>query len=171
MTLRRSLPRVVVGSLLVLLGAALPLVAKQEQLRPLTPAVEQAIQSMFPGAKIDEVQTERFIVTLNEVTVIADGREYDLVISDAGTVLTATELIANDALPASALAGVRTVDGKGKIVEAEKIRVLAELKPVPLAKPKLAYSAKFVDKDREREVFVTEDGRVIRTVSKAAEED
>lgn len=141
--------------------AAAPL--KAQKLRA---AVEQSIRKLYPHAKIDEIEIERRIVRLIEVSVIENGREHDLTLTQDGTILSIAEPIDPDDLPAAVRDAVRKVAGKAKIEEAERIKVLAKLGAAPEKKPRFEYEAKFRKKGKEHDVIVSEDGSTIKTPKK-----
>ena len=128
--------------------------------------MEASIHKHYPDARIDEIEIERRIMRLIEVTVIQDGQEYDLTMTQDGDILAIAELIDPDELPPTVRAAVQNLAGTAKIEEAERIHVLAKLAAVPEKQPRFEYEAKFRKKGKEQDVIVSEDGKTIKKPKK-----
>lgn len=131
--------------------------------RQLPEAVQQSVRKLFPAARISDVEHERRLVRLVEVTVVDNGEEYELMLSLDGTVLSIEREVDPSQLPAVVSDAVRRVAGSEKIREADQIKILAELRVVPIKEPRIEYKAEFRKKGKEQEVIVSEDGAILNT--------
>ncbi len=133
---------------------------------PLPVSVEQTIRKTFPNAQIGSIEYERRVVRLIEVTLIEDGQECDLAISEDGTILSITHEIDPDDLPQAARGALQEIVGEAKIEEAEKVKIFGELLVAPLASPRIVYEAEFREGGRECKAVVSGDGVAISTPRK-----
>ena len=138
----------------------------------LTQVMEQSIRKVFPNARIEEVEQEKRIVTLIEVTVVEDGQEHEVTLTQDGTILSIGQGIDPDELPATVRDAILGVTGTVVIHEAERIKVLAELRAVAIKQPRTEYEAEFQTQGREKgEVTVSEDGATKKTLKQLRFDD
>ncbi len=134
--------------------------------RKLPAAVEKAVLKAYPSASIEEFEPQRRVVQLIEVTITHDGEELDLTFSPDGKLLTIVTQLEPDDLPAAVRQAVRKVAGRSPIKEAEQIRIVADLQPQPLKKPRRQFEATFDKDGLEQDVIVSEDGQVVTLPSR-----
>ena len=150
------------GGLLVAASGSKPAAPK----RKLPEAVEKAVLKAYPSASIEEFEPQRRVVRLIEVTIMHDGEELDLTFSPDGKLLTIVAEIAPDDLPAAVRQAMRKVAGRSPIKEAEQMRIVADLQPLPLKKPRTQFEATFHKDGLEQDVIVSQDGQVVTLPSR-----
>ena len=134
--------------------------AERSELGTLSKSFERAVRKVFPNARIANVEHERHVVRLIEITVIDNGIEHELTLSQDGTILSIGREIAPDDLPTEVRKAVERIAGKTKIGEAERIKVLAELRVVSIKEPRIEYEAEF---RTGNQLIVSEGGKTIKT--------
>ena len=154
---------IAVSFLVAILLVSATVGARSQRARLLREAVDKSVQKAYPGGRIREIAVERRIVRLLEVTVYHDGQERDLLMSQDGTILAIKQVIDPDDLPAAARQAVKKIAGAAKINEAERVKILAELRAVPIEQPRYEYEADFRRSGRDQEVIVSADGATIKT--------
>ena len=154
---------IAVVSLVTALFVAASWAARPERARKLRVVVEQSVREAFPDARIREIEVERRIVRLLEVTVIVDREEHGITLSEDGTILSIDEEIHPDQMPTAVHLALQKVAGGATIKEAERIEIRAELRAVPMEEPQIEYEAKFRTRGKVQEVIVSEDGTTIKT--------
>ena len=157
---------IVALSVVTVLSVAVTWAARTEHTRKLPQVVEQSIRKLFPHARIRTIEHERRIVRLIEVTVVEDGEEHDLILSEDGMILAIKREIDPGDLPTTVRNAVRELAGKANIEEAERIKVVAELRAVSTKETRIEYEAKFRSKGKEQEVIVSEDGTILKRPKK-----
>jgi hypothetical protein len=138
----------------VALGGYAPAQEKKSKgldLKSLPAAVRATIQANLKGGEIRNISKENEDgVEQYEVESVLQGKERDFEVDTRGVLLVVEEATTIDAIPASAMAGIRKKAGSGKITVVETFS-----KP---GQP-MMYEAGYTDKaGRKHEVLVKADG-------------
>ncbi len=123
-----------------------------------SPAAINAVEKLLPGGEIEEIEFERRIFQLYDITVRVDGRVVEVSVTDDGTVLNLEEEVGVDRLPDAVARKLKELSLNGKLTEVERVEWHGELKATPLDKPRVEYEAELKIAGRERLVRLTEDG-------------
>jgi uncharacterized membrane protein YkoI len=145
--------------------------AKEEAKVELPSAAAEAIKTAFPEAKIEKVKVEEEDgVTLYEVELEKGDVEMEVEVAPDGTLVEIETEIALKDVPEAALQAIQAADPDAKIEEVQKIEIRAEIKKaeadkpaqlVKLDKPRIVYEAELKKDDKEGEIAVAADGKVI----------
>lgn len=128
---------------------------------PLPDLVERAIREVYPQAQIEEWGYERRLVELIEVTVVQDGGEHDLILSLDGSIVAIKQPIDPQSLPDAVRHAVHQIAEDTTIHEAERVDVVAELRPVPIDTPRVQYEIEWRLGGREQQATVSNDGVIM----------
>jgi len=146
--------------------------AKEEAKVELPPAAADAVKAAFPKAKIEEAKLEKECgLDVYEVELkLEDESEVEVEVATNGTIVEIeTEIALKDAPPA-VVEAVKAAAPDAKIEEVKKIEIRAEIKKaeadkpaqlVKLDKPKIVYEAELKTDDKEGEITVAADGKVV----------
>jgi len=142
------LPRLTIPALLF--SATVFSAEKRVKMENLPPAVQKTVQDQSRGATIhglsQEVENGK---TLYEAELKVNGRNKDLLIAAAGSVLEIEEEVALDSVPAAAKGAIQKQAGKRQIVTVES---------VTKGRSVVAYEAKIKTAGKTSEVRVSPDG-------------
>jgi len=148
---------------------------KEEAKVELPPAAADAVKAAFPKAKIEEVKVEQEDgLTLYEVEleqVEAETKtEMEVEVAPDGTLVEIETEIAQKDAPPAVVEAFRAAAPDAKIEEVKKKEIRAEIKKVEadwparlvkLAEPKVLYEAELEKGDKEGEITVAADGKVV----------
>ena len=147
---------------------------KEEAKVELPPAAAEAVKAAFPKAKMEEVEVEEEEgVTLYEVELEQDDVEMEVEVAPDGTLVEIETEIAQKDVPEAALQAIQAADPDAKIEEVKKIEIRAEIKKAEADKPaqlvkldeaKIVYEAELKTGDKEGEITVAADGKVVEPV-------
>ena len=143
---------------LVVSGAIL---AARRDSNQIPETVRKAITALFPSGRVIGVETERHIIRLLEVSVLIDGREKEVTLTEDGIVVEVEEEIDADAIPDSVMQSLRELSQKGELTELERKQIYAQFQWVRLKSPRTEYEAEFHGKGRKHEVSLGEDGKIV----------
>jgi uncharacterized membrane protein YkoI len=146
--------------------------AKEEAKVELPSAAAEAVKAAFPKAKIEEVELEKECgLDIYEVELkLEDESEVEVEIAPDGTIVEIETEIAMKDVPVPAAEAVQAADPDAKIEEVKKIEIRAVIKktladwPAPLVKldkAKIVYEAELKKGDKEGEITVAADGKVV----------
>jgi len=121
-------------------------------------AAIDAVENLLPGSEIDEIEYERRIIQLYDITVHVDGRVVEVSVTDDGTVLNIEEEVGMDQLPEAVARKLKELAQKGKLTEIERVEWHGELKATPLDQPRVEYEAELRIAGKEHLVRLTETG-------------
>ena len=141
------------------LAAAAPIAPTDKLPKPIRGAIQKAIQKAFPGAHIEEIGYDRRIATLLDVTVLVDGEPRDITISPDGLILEIGQATEVGSTPPAVRTSLAKLISKGAIEEVERRQIVAELKPVPLKKPRIVYEFDYRAGGQLRELVLDEQGK------------
>ena len=148
---------------------------KEEAKVELPSVAADAVKAAFPKAKIEEVKVEQEEgLTLYEVEleqVEAETKtEMEVEVAPDGTLVEIETEIAQKDAPPAVVEAFRAADPDAKIEEVKKIEIRAEIKKaeadkpaqlVKLDKAKIVYEAELKKDDKEGEITVAADGKVV----------
>lgn len=100
-------------------------------------AVAEAVKTLFPKAALKGMDDERETIVLYEVELVEGDRTFNALLSAEGKLIEVEDEVAADALPAAVRDAVTKAGGK--IEEAERIRVHAEVGVVKKERPETYY--------------------------------
>jgi uncharacterized membrane protein YkoI len=145
--------------------------AKEEAKVELPAAAAAAIKAAFPDAEIEEVEVEEENgLTLYEVELEQGDVEMEVEVDADGTLAEIETEIALKDVPEAVLQAIQAADADAKIEEIEKVEIRAEIKTsqlapaaqlVKLAEPRIVYEAELKKGDKEGEITVAADGKVV----------
>ena len=144
----------------------LGLAANRDPKSALPEEVDRSVRVLFPTAKVEEFKHTRRVIRLIEVTVIENGQEHDVILTPDGTMLAVEDEIDPSRLPSVVHDAARDAAGGEKIIEADRITVLAEIRPVALEQPRTEYAATYRKNRKEQELVLSEEGSVLQTTRK-----
>jgi hypothetical protein len=124
-------------------------------------AARTAVADMFPGGRIVEIESERRVIHLYEVSVRVDGAERELLLTGDGRVLEVEHEIDPRTAPEPVKNTLKRLSRSARLAEVEKIEVHGELRVVALDQPRVEYEAEFRVRGREQEVRLSEAGKVL----------
>ncbi|MHC4563541.1 MAG: PepSY domain-containing protein [Planctomycetota bacterium] len=120
-----------------------------------------AIETEFPDAEIAEVERERVGVVLYEVEFERDGEEVEVTVTAEGQIVAIEREMDEDDLPETVVTTLAEHAGEAEIEEVEAEEVRAELKFVPVAKPRVVYEVEFHNDGREVELTIDANGKLL----------
>ena len=146
--------------------------AKEEAKVELPLAVADAVKAVFPKAKIEEVKLEKECgLDVYEVELkLEDESEVEVEVAPDGTIVEIETEIAQKDAPPAVVEAVQAAAPDAKIEEVKKIEIRAEIKKaeadkpaqlVKLDKAKIVYEAELKTDDKEGEITVAADGKVV----------
>jgi len=145
---------------------------KEEAKVELPPAAADAVKAAFPKAKIEEAKLEKESgLDIYEVELEQEGEpEVEVEVASNGTIVEIETEIAQKDVPAAVLQAIQAAAPDAKIEEVKKIEIRAEIKKaeadkpaqlVKLDKAKIVYEAELKKDDKEGEITVAADGKVV----------
>ena len=155
---------ILIGCVLVVAAmVAITYAEKSEMKGALPAAVESAVKAAFPKAAIEKFGMEEEEFKVYEVEL----KDASMNIGADGTVESIETVEDVNALPAAV---AQTIKAEGaKAVKVEKEVKKAELKLVKLDTPVITYEAKISKDDKESEIVISADGKILK--QEAAEEE
>jgi len=146
--------------------------AKEEAKVELPLAVADAVKAAFPKAKIGEAKLEKECgLDVYEVELkLEDESEVEVEVAPDGTIVEIETEIAQKDAPPAVVEAVQAAAPDAKIEEVKKIEIRAEIKKaeadkpaqlVKLDKAKIVYEAELKTDDKEGEITVAADGKVV----------
>lgn len=132
----------------------------------LPPAVQKTLDSKFPNAKIEKADAAKESGVMVYDIEFREGRvNKETDISEDGTMLEYTVFVAKKTLPKKAMKRIeKAAEGLKTQRMAERIEISYETKDgkvVKLDKPKTHYAVVLIKDDKEAEIVVDGDGKVI----------
>jgi uncharacterized membrane protein YkoI len=141
------------------------------------PAVAQAVKANCPGAVVDKMDIEKEAgITLYDLEFKAGRGEIE--VAEDGTVMDIATIVALKDLPKPAADAILKAAAGAKIQKVEKSEIRAEIKKegekgliVKLAAPKYVYEAELLQGEKQGEVQVAPDGKIVEGPKWGAEEE
>jgi uncharacterized membrane protein YkoI len=135
-------------------------------------AAAEAIKAAFPKAKIEEAKLEKECgLDVYEVELkLEDESEVEVEVATNGTIVEIETEIAQKDAPPAVVEAVKAAAPDAKIEEVKKIEIRAEIKKaeadkpaqlVKLDKTRIVYEAELKTDDKEGEITVAADGKVV----------
>lgn len=124
-------------------------------------AVMRSIKQLLPGGRIEEIEFERRIIQLYDITVVIEGRAVEVTVMDDGTVLNLEQEIDPDSLPDPVAMKLKELKGEGRLTEVERVELHGEIRAVSLEHTVVEYEAELRIGGRERLVRLSGDGLVV----------
>lgn len=145
---------------------------KEEVKVELPSAAAEAIKAAFPKAKIEEVELEKECgLDIYEVELkLEDESEVEVEVAPDGAIVEIETEIAQKDAPPAVVEAFRAAAPDAKIEEVQKIEIRADIKKaegdkpaqlVHLDKAKIVYEAELKKDDKEGEITVAADGKVV----------
>lgn len=160
-------------TLILSLGLSAGCVAKKHPILPA--AVVDSLEAAFPKATIGEVELEKEGgLYLYEVELTQNGQETEVTVSPEGVIVEVEAELAMKDLPKAVADAITKAAGGAKIeeIEREEIRaVVRDGKLVKLEKPTITYEAEFRKGDKEIEIHLAPDGKILKAETEEDDDD
>jgi hypothetical protein len=150
----------IVVMMVVVVACAAVYAGKHEGKAALPGLVKSAIKALYPAGEIKKTKIKEEYLKLYEVKLDANGTEVEITADADGTVAEVETKEKVDSLPA-AVAHTVTAKG-GKVIEAGKEVVHAQLKLVKLDAPVTKYEVKIEKDGKTIELQIAADGKILK---------
>ena len=161
----------ILGAISLVLVVAVVSYAERDERVSLPKTLSQIIGQLFPGATIDEVQTETEGIKVYEAQVKLDGSESEVTIAEDGTVIEILNEASIEDFPETVRSALTTLAGSGTIKEVFKETEYYAVVLQKLDVPKVCYEAEILTDDGEMTVELAANGTLIEKTIESGDED
>lgn len=125
-------------------------------------AVMASIEHLLPGAKIEQIELERRIIQLYDITVLVDDRVFEVTLTEDGGVLHLEEEVSRSDLPDTVVHALKDLQRHGRLAEVERVEHHGQLQVVALDVPRIEYEVELRIDGRERLIRLDDHGEPVR---------
>jgi len=170
---RKGLKLVCIAMVVGVIACVVTYAGKDEQKKScLPPAVEAALNALYPNAEIEEAEVEKEGLKVYEVELEQNGQEVEVMLAPDGALMEVETEMTVEGLPELVAKAIAKAAEGATIKEVSKEVTYAVVKLVKLDQPQTSYEAELSKEGAECEIEIAADGTILeQSTWKKCDED